>query len=148
MMPASCARCRARHTWPMIRAVSRSGMRAEALDALVERLADEQLHDHVRPPVVGHAVVEDLDGVLALDGRGGAGLGDEARARLLALGVLRVDELDGDARAEARVPPLPDRAHAAAADEAQDLVLAGDQAADGREGVAHKGGPRLSGSAA
>ena len=93
----------------MMRAVSRSGMRAEALDALVERLAEEQLHDHVRAAVVGDAVVVDLDGVLALDRRRGARLGDEAGARFLALGVLGVDELDGDARPEAAcaAPPRP-----------------------------------------
>ncbi len=117
-------------------------MRAEALDALVERLAEQQLHDHVGPAVVGDPVVVDLDGVLALDGGGGAGLGDEARAGLLALDVLEVDELDRDARAEARVLALPDGAHSAAADEAHDLVLAGDEACDGREGVTHACGRR------
>ena len=121
--------------------------RAEALDALVERLADEELHDHVGPPVVGHAVIEDLDRVLALDRRRGAGLGHEARARLLALDVLRIDELDRDASAQAAVAALPDRPHAAPADEAQDLVLAGDQTCDGREGITHTGEPLRSASA-
>jgi hypothetical protein len=52
-------------------------------------------------------------------------------AGLLALGVLGIDELDGDPRAEARMPPLPHRAHAAATDEIEDFVLAGDEAATG-----------------
>ena len=89
-------------------------------------------------PVVRDAVVEDLDGVLALDRRGRARLRHEARAGLFALCVLGVDELDGDARPEALVAALPDRPHAAAADEPQDLVFAGDETVDGGEGVTHR----------
>jgi hypothetical protein len=122
MIPEACARESALQTWPRMRAV----------DALVERFAGEQLHDHVRPAVVRQTVVEDLDRVLAVERRRGAGLGHEARLGFLAVGVLRVDELDGDPGAEARVTPLPHGSHAAPTDEAQDLVLAGDEPADGR----------------
>ena len=45
----------------------------------------------------------------------------------LALGVLGVDELDGDARPQRDVASFPHRAHAAAADEPEHLVLAGDE---------------------
>ena len=114
--------------------------RPQSLDSLVERLAQQELHDHVRSPVVGDAVVEDLDGVLALDRRRRARFGHEPCASFFALDVLGVDELDGDTRPEAGVPPLPHRAHAAAADQAKDLVLAGDQSFYGREGVTHTGG--------
>ncbi len=77
------------------------------------------------------AVVEDVDRVTALELRRGARLGHEAALRLLAVGVLLIDELDGDLGAERRVAAFPDRAHAAMTDESQDLVLAGSRALTG-----------------
>jgi hypothetical protein len=100
----------------------------EALDALVERLAGEQLHDDVRLAVFRHAVVVDLDRVLRLDGRSGLRFLVEAAPCFLAVGVLRLDELDRAWRAEGHVTRLPDGAHAASADHAHQRVLAGDEA--------------------
>ena len=115
-----------------------------ALDALVERLSLEQLHDDVRAEVVGGAVVVDLDGVLAAQGGRGTRLVVEALARLHALGVARVDELDGDARAQARMLRFPHRAHAALADLAHEPVLPCHQGARRGSGVDH--GARFRGS--
>jgi len=113
------------------------------VEARVEGLAGEELHHHVRPLVVGHPVVVDLDGVLALQGGGGARLGVEARARLLAPPVLGVDELDGHPRPQRDVASFPHRAHAAAADEPEHLVLAGDESTGRSRLRIHPGCPLL-----
>ena len=98
------------------------------VQALVERLADQHLHDDVGAAVLRHPVVEDLDGVLRLDGRGGPRLVVESCPRVLAVGVLGLDELDGHARPERRVATLPDRAHAPTPYELDQLILARDEA--------------------
>ena len=59
--------------------VEREG--AKVLDSGVERFADEQLHDDVGAAVGGDPVVVDLDGVLRLNRRRGAGLGVENGCR-------------------------------------------------------------------
>ncbi len=116
----------------------REGQALQPLEPLVERLADEHLHDDVRLAVLGDAVVEDLDGVLRLDRRGRPRLAVEAGARVGVVGVVVLDELDGDRGAEGRVPRLPHRAHAALADATHQLVLSSDERGGGRrQGLVH-----------
>ena len=88
-------------------------------------------------PSGADAVVEDVHGVLRLELGRGARLDLEAGARLRLLGELRLDELDGDARAERGVHALPHGAHAAGADEPEHAVLAADDRACERGRVAH-----------
>lgn len=90
-------------------------------------------HHDERPAVFGDSVVVDLDGVPALDCRRGPCLRDESGPGFLTLSMLRVDELDGNSRPEARVPALPDRAHPATTNEVDHLVLSSHEAANGGE---------------
>ena len=83
-------------------------------------------------------MVVDLDDVLAAQRGRGARFVLETMPRLGAVGVLRLDELHRDASAERGVDAFPDRAHAAAAEQADEPVLAGNQLLrDVRVGFGH-----------
>ena len=88
---------------------------AQALEALAEVLAVEELHGDVRRPVPD-AVIEDLHDVRAAELRRGLGLALEAGLRLGKLGDLALDELDRAGDVEREVRREPDRAHAALAE--------------------------------
>ena len=95
----------------------------DALDALRQRLAVEELHHHVAVAVGQRAEVEHLEDVIAADAAGRLRLALEALHRL---GVVRdggVQHLDGDAAPDADVLALVDGAHAAFADHFDDAVL-------------------------
>ena len=103
---------------------------ALAVEHARERLALEELHHDVGVPV-GRAIdVDDLHDVRAADLRGDARLLQEALDEPRAARELRVEHLDRDARAEDRVERLVDRAHPAVAEDADEPVLAVDDAAD------------------
>src|SRR6185503_2559140 len=97
------------------------------LQTPIERLAGEVLHHDERLSVGAHAVVVDLDHVLALQLGGRPRFGLETTLRVPALHVLDVDELDGHTSAELVVDAFPDRAHAAATEQTRESVLAGHQ---------------------
>jgi len=91
--------------------------------ALGQRAAGEQAHDHVHQGIL-HAVVMDGDDVRVLQGGGGAGLQDKA---LLVVGVggeLDRQNLDGDLALQAGLVGAVDGAHAAQADQFFKDVLA------------------------
>jgi hypothetical protein len=108
------------------------GQAPYASDSLVQSLADEKLHDHVRVAIIGHTMVKDLNCVSALDSSGGLGFVNKTSLSFLAGRVVGIDELDRHSAAQARVSALPDRTHAAATDHGHDLVLARDETADRR----------------
>src|SRR6185503_11511598 len=95
----------------------------DTVEPLVERFTPQVLHHDVGPPVFGETVVVNLDHVLAAQLGRRARLVLETTPRLRALGVLRFDELHRDVRAERGVRALPDRAHAAAADQLREPIL-------------------------
>src|SRR5439155_15060087 len=70
--------------------------------------------------------LEHLDDVRMVDPRSGSPFAEEPLAGGRVGDVLRVDDLDGDALAEAKVPPLVDRGHPTAADGAYNLVASED----------------------
>jgi hypothetical protein len=106
------------------------GQRALAQQALGERLALEELHHHERPAVAGGAEVGDVDDVLVADRGGEPRLLLEPRDDLILARVLVEQDLDRDALADQRVGGLVDRAHAALADLARDVVAAEQGLAD------------------
>ncbi len=112
-MPALCAFASAFAACPMTSATSAGRERSASDERVGERLALEVLHDDVRKAGFVHAVVEDLYRVLRLELRGRARLDLEALARVGRGGVVRLDELDRDARAERFVDAFPHRSHAA-----------------------------------
>jgi len=99
------------------------GQPTNLIETLVERLALEKLHHDERPTVVHQSVVVDFDDVLAAERRGCPRFVFETPTSFGALGVLGVDELHRDARAERRVDPLPDRSHAAPTEHPGESVL-------------------------
>ena len=90
----------------------------------VERLALEQLHDDVGGAVRELTKCRDLDQALMINDVDGAGLVDEAGGDLLVLGVLFVEDFDGDALTDGLVDGFKDGAHAAFPDLGGDAVLA------------------------
>ena len=104
------------------------GELADALGAVAERLADEQLHHQEGRAVLGHVDVADLHGARVTEAVDRLRLALEAQADLLRLGRLAVEDLE-------RVPP-PDAVdadvhgrHAADAEEAHQRPLVADQGA-------------------
>ena len=108
-----------------------------ALEHARQRLALEELHHDVRVALRRAVDVGDLHHVRAADLRGDARLLEEALDEAGAPRELRVEHLDGDARAEHRVRRLVDRAHPAVAEQADEAVLAVDDGSD----VDHGRGP-------
>jgi hypothetical protein len=100
------------------------GDAAAMFDALTERLALEELHHHVEAAVVHRAQVEHLDDVLAADASRRLRLALEALHGVGAFGDGWQQHLDGDAAMDARVLALVYRSHRAAAELADDAVLA------------------------
>ncbi len=96
-----------------------AGDRPVPLDDLGEGGAVHVLHRDVRRAALG-AGVEDRDDVLAAQGGGGAGFAEEGLLRALLFDPGR--DLDRDFAMEDGVPGEVDRAHAALAEEALDLV--------------------------
>jgi hypothetical protein len=98
---------------------------ADPLEALLERLAVDELHDEVRQArtlVLVHLV--DRNEVVVRDRGGGAGLAAEPLPRDLVVGELRVDHLHGHVAGQARVVGVQHDAHSPAADDPQDAELA------------------------
>ncbi len=116
MLAAMRLRQRAAHLLKQPRRVLRC-QAAHAIEAPIEGLAREELHHDERPPVLHHPVVKDFHHVPALECGGGACLVLEAGARFGAVQVLGLDELDRDAGSERGMNALPDRAHAAMAEQ-------------------------------
>ena len=110
----------------MMRTCASSGSGAVRLDALVERLALEQLHDDVRRAVFGLAVVVDLHHESRAELGGGLGLEIEALPCFARAGISLGDELHRDALPEAEVHGSPHAAHAPFSDHRLDAVLARD----------------------
>ncbi len=128
-----------------MKTVRAGGDGAVGADELLEVEAVEELHDVVEGAVAGDAEVEELDGVLGLEGGDGAGLALEALDGDLALvggaagGDVGADELDGGRALEHAMAGAPDLAHAALAEPGLELVGAelagaGDLAAELVEG--------------
>ena len=84
----------------------------------------QELHDEVVAVVVGDVEVEDLEDVVVADDVDGARFVEEAVDDLLVGGVLRVQELDGDARPDHRVLGHVHGAHPALAEEPRNPVAA------------------------
>ena len=105
--------------------------RAFAVDFVLERLAVDELHHQVGRLV---RVVDgvDRDDVIVMHGRGGRGLAEEALDGGRIGGQLRGHHLDGHDAAELGVEGPQHDAHAAVADDFDDLVFAGlaDELAD------------------
>jgi hypothetical protein len=92
-----------------------------AADALAEGLALQQFHDQVRTAFVLSDVVNRAD-VGVIQSRGGAGFPLETLQGLAIGGKLVGEEFQSDGAAQARIFGLVDFAHAARADERDDLV--------------------------
>jgi hypothetical protein len=105
------------------------GEHARALELLREVVALEELHHHVGRARLERAHVGDLGHVLALDAHGGAGLAQEARARLGVLRELGQQKLHGDAIVERHVPGLDHAPHAALPQHTLDPILPREDAA-------------------
>ena len=102
----------------------RWGVRRPArLDALRERLAVEELHDHVPLAARELAEIEHLDDVLGADVSRRLGLALEPLARRRVVRDARVQHLDGHAMANADVLAFVDRTHTALAEQPDDPVL-------------------------
>ena len=91
---------------------------------ILKRLPVQELHDEVVAVVVGDVEVEDLEDVVVADDVDRARLVEEAIDDLLVVGVLRVQELDGDLRPDRRVLGHVDGAHPALPEELDDPVRA------------------------
>ena len=97
--------------------------RTRALEAMREVLAREELHDEVGDaPLAAH--VRQIDDVRVAQARGELRLAQEALARARDGGDAGSERLDGDALADLGVDRLVHGAHAARAEQANDLVLA------------------------
>ena len=92
-----------------------------AAERAAQRLAVEQLGDDVGPPVGGADVV-DRDDVRVVERGGGARFQLEAVEALRIGREARRQHLDGDVAAEARIAGPIDLAHAAGAEQRDDLV--------------------------
>ena len=80
----------------------------------------------VRVDAKSQLEVVNLDDVLTAKPRGSLCLVDESMPDLVARGVVRIDELHRDARAETFMDALPHRAHPALAEQTREPVFAGD----------------------
>ena len=101
-----------------------------ALDALGEALPLEELHDLEGLAVVEVTEVEDLDDVRVAERARDPRLAQEAPLRLGPRIVAAVEDLERDGLADALVHGAEDGAHAAAADQLLDAVLALDELTD------------------
>ena len=121
--PRACAAPSARQTWRTMRAASGAAILPTARQKIAELLALEELADHVRAAVFGVVDVVDVDHVGVGDAAGRLGLALKARDDVGLPRELGVQHFDGEALvAEAGVARLVDAAHAAFADDADDLV--------------------------
>jgi hypothetical protein len=93
-----------------------------ALNAVLERLAFEQLHGDEGATVVLVNIVDGAD-VRVIEGRGGAGFAAEALDGLEMRGKFVGKEFQGDAAAEAGVLGTVNNAHAATAQTFEDAVV-------------------------
>ena len=107
---------------------------AAGLEALAERAAAHQLHDHEHAAGVLADVVDRHDVRVRREPRGGAGFALEALAGALVLGEVRGKHLDRDGAAEQLVMGLPDGRHPAVGEMADDAVALG----QGDSGRAHR----------
>ncbi len=107
-------------------------------EAGIEVLAAQQLHHEVGRSVL-HAIVVNADDVRRLEVGRGARLALETRDQGGSRGEVRVQELDGDGRAELDVAGDPHSPHAAARKRLLHLVFAADN--DSRNDL-HTGLPR------
>src|SRR6185436_17078534 len=96
---------------------------AAALEALLERLAVEVLHDHEAVAVRCGAAVEHLDDVVRADAAGRLGLALEAPG-VLGVALLLVEHLHRDRALDAHVLADVHGAHPPAAEHAAQAVLA------------------------
>src|SRR5207302_10150349 len=111
------------------------GHRAAALlPGVADRLALEQLHDEERLALLGHVVVEDLDGRRVIDLVRDVGLAKEALADRLLAREVGVENLEGRALAVA-VRRRVDGGHPADAEKAVDRPLTLDDRPNPRGGA-------------
>nr|WP_293258139.1 hypothetical protein [Nannocystis sp.] len=125
---------------------------ALALQQGREVLAFEVLHRQEGEALLRVAEVGDVDDVLVVQHRRGAGLLEEAGDDLGAVAVLGGEHLHGELAADRDVLGLVDRAHAALADQLEQAIAIGEDVADevgvrahlaGTQGLV--GGARISG---
>ena len=107
----------------------------DALDALAERLALEQLHREVEVAVLALAEVEHRDRVRRREQAVGARLAQEARAAHLVDGAVAAQDLDGDVAADGRLLGAVHRAHRAGAEAREDGEAPGEDAPEHRIAV-------------
>src|SRR3954467_13666890 len=100
----------------------RDGQRAAPEQLLLEVVALEQLHHHVRRALLERTHVDDAADVLALHARGSPTLAAKTRRRLTLLEDVRVQELERDRLIELEVPGPDDEAHAAGTEQTIDAV--------------------------
>ncbi len=108
----------------------RNGQRADALDAVLEVLALEQLHHDERPVSFERADIHDANDVLALEPGDGPRLAEEAIDDRAVVRQVRREHLQRDGGVEKLVVRREDGAHAALADDGGDAVLASHDIAD------------------
>src|SRR5262249_29530945 len=101
-----------------------------SLDAVVESLAVQVLHDDVAIAVGGRTEVQDFEDVVVADLAGGLRLALESLDGLRVRSRARVKDLDRDPAADPHVLAFVDGAHAARADEADDAILPIQELAD------------------
>ena len=106
------------------------GQRAVPVDALLERVAGQVLHDDVGEPVDLADVVDRHD-VRVGELREGLGLADEQLAQALIAGGLRVQDLDGDVTVERLVAGEVDLGGSAHPERLQDAVALVEDAVHG-----------------
>ena len=97
-------------------------------DQGVQGMALQELHHEVVAAVPGDGEVEDLEDVVVADEIDGAGLVEEALDDPAVARVSRMEELDGDARADDGMLGEVDRSHPAPAEKPLDPVRADDGA--------------------
>jgi hypothetical protein len=120
----------------MIRLLTRNQRHPHvALQRVREVLALEVLHHQIGLTLRGIAEVGDVDDVIVADQRGRARLPEEALHVGRVAAVIGAQDLDRDLLADDHVRRQVHRAHAALADQAQQLVALAQQRADQRLGL-------------
>ncbi len=94
---------------------------ALGVEPILQRHAVDQPHHQKRDRIVVLLDVVDGDDVLVSDGARRARLADEAVARQIIAGVLRIEDLEGNLPLQVGVEGAEDQPHAAAADQFDDV---------------------------
>ena len=119
MIPFACASESERSACFAVSIASSTADAPQALDALAERLALEQLHREVEVAVLALAEVEDGHRVGRREQAVGARLAQEARAAHLVDGAVAAQDLDGDLAPDGRLLRAVHGAHRPCAEAAR-----------------------------